>query len=173
MRRTPNAALASGERVAAEVACGGTTAMLTDRRVVVVDRRGETSLPLSHIALARVRFEHSIGAFVCGVILLLGAAMLLAPTPVRTALHALEVAMAPLAGWLLAAAGVAAMARGFIGRTAVTIVAGGAKVVFAHRGRRRALHDFAADLGRQLPDGERFDSMTAPTLPMPAPERRS
>jgi len=40
---------------------------------------------------------------------------------------------------------------GAIGRTVVTVAAGGAEVEFAKRGNSRPLQDFVTEVGRQLP----------------------
>jgi hypothetical protein len=61
------------------------------------------------------------------------------------------VALFPLAGWLLLLGGLAKIALGAIGRTVVTVAAGGAEVEFAKRGNSRPLHEFVAEIGRQLP----------------------
>jgi hypothetical protein len=57
----------------------------------------------------------------------------------------------PVAAWLLLIVGIARIVLGVIGRTVVTIAAGGAEVAFARRGNSRPLHDFVAEVGRQLP----------------------
>lgn len=57
----------------------------------------------------------------------------------------------PVAGWLLLLAGLARIVLGAIGRTVVTVAAGGAEVEFSKRGNSRALQDFVAEVGRQLP----------------------
>jgi hypothetical protein len=61
------------------------------------------------------------------------------------------VSLFPLAGWLLLLAGLAKIALGGIGRTVVTVAAGGAEVEFDRRGNNRPLHEFVAEVGRQLP----------------------
>jgi hypothetical protein len=61
------------------------------------------------------------------------------------------VSLFPLAGWLLLLAGLAKIALGGIGRTVVTVAAGGAEVEFDRRGNSRPLHEFVAEVGRQLP----------------------
>jgi hypothetical protein len=70
--------------------------------------------------------------------------------------HVLEstagvVAAFPVAAWLLLLAGLAKIVLGAIGRTVVTVAAGGAEVEFSKRGSSRPLQDFVAEVGRQLP----------------------
>jgi len=57
----------------------------------------------------------------------------------------------PVAGWLLLLAGLAKIVLGAIGRTVVTVAAGGAEVEFSKRGNSRPLQDFVTEVGRQLP----------------------
>lgn len=57
----------------------------------------------------------------------------------------------PVAAWLLLLAGLAKIVLGAIGRTVVTVAAGGAEVEFSQRGNRRPLQAFVAEVGRQLP----------------------
>jgi hypothetical protein len=57
----------------------------------------------------------------------------------------------PVAGWLLVILGLARIALGIVGRTVVTVTAGGAEVEFSKRGNSAPLHDFVGELGRQLP----------------------
>lgn len=57
----------------------------------------------------------------------------------------------PVVAWLLLLAGLARIVLGAIGRTVVTIAAGGAEVAFSRRGHSRPLHDFVAEVGRRLP----------------------
>ena len=57
----------------------------------------------------------------------------------------------PLVGWLLVAAGAAQIALGVVGRTVVTVTAGGAEIELEQRGDRALLRAFAAEIGRQLP----------------------
>jgi hypothetical protein len=57
----------------------------------------------------------------------------------------------PVAGWLLLLIGLARIVIGAIGRTVVTVAAGGAEVEFAKRGNSRPLQDFVTEVGRQLP----------------------
>ena len=81
----PPPQLAPGERLVTEAALGrGDTAVLTDRRVLVVGRNFERSLPLAHLALVHVRFERIVGEVVAGLIAILAAAVLFAvASPVR------------------------------------------------------------------------------------------
>jgi hypothetical protein len=65
------------------------------------------------------------------------------------------VGLFPVAGWLLLLGGAAKIALGVVGRTVVTVAAGGAEVEFAKRGNSRPLHEFAAEVGRQLPGPRR------------------
>ncbi|MGH8697909.1 MAG: hypothetical protein ACREVS_15595, partial [Burkholderiales bacterium] len=78
--------LAPGERPVTEVALGrGDTAVLTDRRVLVVGRSFERSLPLAHLALVHVRFERIVGEMIAGAIAIVLALILFAvAAPVRT-----------------------------------------------------------------------------------------
>jgi hypothetical protein len=179
--------LGPGEQVLAEPPLGGTTAVLTDRRLVVAGRDQEQSLPLAHVAVVRVRFERAFGAIALGVALILAALILFAITsPLRTLIlnqsvglepaasqeraanpdstvgiavavqKVLEgaagvVGVFPVAGWLLLLAGIAKIVLGAIGRTVVTVAAGGAEVEFSKRGNSRPLQDFVTEVGRQLP----------------------
>jgi hypothetical protein len=73
-----------------------------------------------------------------------------------TVQHALETAAGivgvfPVAGWLLVILGLARIALGILGRTVVTIAAGGAEVEFSKRGNSAPLQDFVGEIGRQLP----------------------
>ena len=92
--------LAPGERPVTEVALGrGDTAVLTDRRVLIVGRNFERSLPLAHLALVHVRFERIAGEIVTGAAAILLALILFAvASPVRTFFlnqaHSLEAAAA-------------------------------------------------------------------------------
>lgn len=61
----------------------------------------------------------------------------------------------PLVGWLLLATGAAQIALGVIGRTVVTVAAGGAEIELEQRGDRAPLRAFAAEIGRQLPPPRR------------------
>ena len=81
----PTPQLAPGERLVTEAALGrGDTAVLTDRRVLVVGRNFERSLPLAHLALVHVRFERIVGELVTGLIAVLLAMVLFAvAAPVR------------------------------------------------------------------------------------------
>ncbi len=82
----PAPRLAPGERPVTEVALGrGDTAVLTDRRVLVVGRNFERSLPLAHLALVHVRFERIAGEIIAGGIAIVLALILFAvASPVRT-----------------------------------------------------------------------------------------
>jgi hypothetical protein len=57
----------------------------------------------------------------------------------------------PVVAWLALVLAAAKIALGIIGRTVVTLTAGGGEVAFAKRGRDRLLHDFIAEVGRHLP----------------------
>lgn len=57
----------------------------------------------------------------------------------------------PVAAWLLLLGGLAKIVLGAIGRTVVTVAAGGAEVEFSQRGNRRPLQEFVAEVGRHLP----------------------
>jgi hypothetical protein len=57
----------------------------------------------------------------------------------------------PVLGWLLLLAAAAKIALGIFGRTVVTLAASGGEIDFAKRGHDRTLHDFIAEVGRQLP----------------------
>jgi len=61
----------------------------------------------------------------------------------------------PVLGWLLLLAAAAKVALGILGRTVVTLAASGGEIEFAKRGHDRALHDFIAEVGRQLPGAGR------------------
>jgi len=86
MGPVPPPRLAPGERVVTEVALGrGDTAALTDRRVLVVGRNFERSLPLAHLALVHVRFERIVGEIIAGASAIVLALLLFAlASPVRT-----------------------------------------------------------------------------------------
>jgi hypothetical protein len=62
----------------------------------------------------------------------------------------------PVAAWLLVIAGLARIALGVIGRTVVTVAAGGAELEFSRRGNSAPLHDFVVEIGRQLPGPPRI-----------------
>lgn len=57
----------------------------------------------------------------------------------------------PVVAWLLLAIGLARIVLGAIGRTVMTVGAGGIEADFARRGNSRALQDFVAEVGRRLP----------------------
>jgi hypothetical protein len=82
----PSPKLAPGERIVTEVPLGrGDTAALTDRRVLIVGRNFERSLPLAHLALVHVRFEHIVREIVVGAAAILLALLLFAvASPVRS-----------------------------------------------------------------------------------------
>ena len=61
----------------------------------------------------------------------------------------------PVLGWLLLLVAAAKVALGILGRTVVTLAASGGEIEFAKRGHDRALHDFIAEVGRQLPGAGR------------------
>jgi hypothetical protein len=84
----PAPKLAPGERIVTEAPLGrGDTAALTDRRVLVVGRDFERSLPLAHLALVHVRFERIVAEIIVGAIAILVALILFAvASPVRTLL---------------------------------------------------------------------------------------
>jgi hypothetical protein len=183
--------LAPGERSIAETPLGRSTAVLTDRRLVVTGRDLEQSLPLAHMALVRVRFERLVGAVMFGLGCLLAAAVLFAvASPLRTLLFNQSVALEPAASeeraasahggggiasgmqrilgalasivrlfpaaaWLLLLSGLAKIALGILGRTVVTVAAGGSEVEFSRRGNSRPLHEFVAEVGRHLPGPRR------------------
>ncbi len=82
----PSPRLAPNERIVTEVALGRSdTAALTDRRVLVVGRDFERSLPLAHLALVHVRFERIVGEVVVGAIAIVVALILFGvASPLRT-----------------------------------------------------------------------------------------
>jgi hypothetical protein len=175
--------LGAGERAITDVRLGADTAVLTDRRVVVAGRNFEQSLPLAHISLVRVRFERIAAvAILVALILfavasparsfLLGQAAALEPAAQaeRDGGEGHELAqgmqrlvgaavtltrLLPVLGWLLLLAAAAKIALGIFGRTVVSLAASGGEVEFAKRGHDRALHDFIAEVGRQLPGAGR------------------
>jgi hypothetical protein len=57
----------------------------------------------------------------------------------------------PILGWLLILLGLARIAIGVLGRTVVTIFAGGGEFAFDRIGRRRELTEFAREVGKHLP----------------------
>lgn len=61
------------------------------------------------------------------------------------------VGAAPLLAFVLVVIGGARIALGAIGRTVVTIHAGGGEFELARRGRRPALEEFAREVGQRLP----------------------
>ena len=179
-------ALAVGEVVITQATIADEEALLTNHRVVIAGRDSQQSLPLTHIALARVRFERTAPQIVLGFTLILLAVVLFAiASPVRSFFLNQSVALESAAreertasvegpgiaqglqrmlsrlatgatwipgfGWLALAFGVANIALGIIGRTVVTIAAGGTEVTFAKRGNNRMLHEFIAEVGQHLP----------------------
>jgi hypothetical protein len=182
----PYPQLGAGERALAETPLGGGTAVLTDRRLVVAGRGREESVPLAHIAIVGVRFERAFGGIAFGAALIVAALILFSITsPLRTLIlnqsvglepaasqeraanaggagqKVLETAAGivgvfPVAAWLLVIAGLARIALGVIGRTVVTVAAGGAELEFSRRGNSVPLHDFVAEIGRQLPGPPRI-----------------
>jgi hypothetical protein len=183
----PYPQLGPGEHAIAETPLGGAIAVLTDRRLVVSGRDLEESVPLTHIAMVRVRFERAFGGIAFGAVLIAVALILFSITsPLRTLILnqsvGLEAAASqeraanaggaggiavavqkvlettagvvgafPVVGWLLLIAGLARIALGVIGRTVVTVAAGGAEMEFAKRGNSVPLQDFVAEIGRHLP----------------------
>jgi hypothetical protein len=61
----------------------------------------------------------------------------------------------PVLGWLLLLVAAAKIALGIFGRTVVNLASSGGEIEFAKRGHDRALHDFIAEVGRQLPGAGR------------------
>lgn len=57
----------------------------------------------------------------------------------------------PFVAWLALVLAAVKIALGVIGRTVVTLTAGGGEVALTKRGRDRLLHEFIAEVGRQLP----------------------
>jgi len=57
----------------------------------------------------------------------------------------------PFVAWLALVLAAVKIALGVIGRTVVTLTAGGGEVALAKRGRDQLLHDFIAEVGRHLP----------------------
>ena len=57
----------------------------------------------------------------------------------------------PFIAWLALILAAVKIGLGVIGRTVVTLAAGGGEVALAKRGRDRLLHDFIAEVGRHLP----------------------
>jgi hypothetical protein len=183
--RRSSPSLAAGEIVIVRATIADEDALLTNRRVVIAGRDSEQSLPLAHIALARVRFERTARQVVIGFALILLAVILFViASPLRSFFLNQSVALEsaarderaaavegpriaqglqrmltqlatgatwiPALGWIVLAFGVANIALGVIGRTVVTIAAGGTEVTFAKRGNDRALHEFIAEVGQHL-----------------------
>ncbi len=61
----------------------------------------------------------------------------------------------PVLGWLLLLAAAAKIALGILGRTVVTVAGSGGGIEFAKRGRDPTLHEFIAEVGRQVPGAGR------------------
>lgn len=88
--------LRAGERAVAEASLGADIAVLTERRLIIVGRASEASVPLAHIARVAVRFERSVGAMVGGALLVAVALFLFAITgPVRAFFLNQTVALEP------------------------------------------------------------------------------
>lgn len=187
LQKAPYPQLDAGERMLAEVASRGETAVLTQRRLVIAGRDGESSTALAHIASLSVRFERLTGAILSGLVLAAVAALLFAVAgPVRgfflaqgasleasvrqeqaqtaAADASLSSALSRIAGSLAAASraipwfgafflllAAVNLARGLIGRTVVTIFAGGGAIDLTRTGRSRPIEDFVKEVGRHLP----------------------
>jgi hypothetical protein len=185
--KPPYPQLDAGERTVAELASVGETAVLTDRRLIVASRAGESSTALAHIATLRVRYEQLPRAILGGLVLAAIAALLLAiATPVRTFLLNQSVAMENSArqekerpeaegssvsgmlariagslasaarilspfGWVLALLAAVNLVRGIVGRTVVTVFAGGGELEMVRFGRNRRIEEFVKEVGRNLP----------------------
>ena len=90
--------LGAGERTVTDVRLGADTAVLTDRRVVVTGHNFEQSLPLAHISLVRVRFEHIVGDLIFAAIAIVVAMILFAvASPTRSFLLTQVSALEPAA----------------------------------------------------------------------------
>lgn len=171
----------------AEVTSRGETAVLTQKRLVITGRSGESSTALAHIASLRVRYERLPRAIVSGVLLAALAAFLLAvASPVRmlflnqsasleasvrqeqaqgaagdaglpSVLSRIAASLAnaarliPALGWLIGALGLFNLVRGVLGRTVVTVFAGGGELELVRLGRSRPIEEFVREVGRQLP----------------------
>lgn len=185
--KAPHPQLDSGERTLAEVVSRGETAVLTQRRLVISGRDGESSTALAHIASLRVRFERLPRAMLSGLVLLaVAAALFAAAGPLRAFFlaHAagleasarqeqaqgasgessLPAVLARIAGSLAGAArslpwfallvlalGSVQIGRGLLGRTVVTVFAGGGELELVRLGRSRPIEDFVKEVGRHLP----------------------
>jgi hypothetical protein len=183
----PYPELDANERALAEVTSRGETAVLTQSRLVIAGRDGESSTALAHIASLRVRFERLPRAIVSGLVLACIAALLFAVSgPTRAFLlaqgasieasarqdaakvaegeggvapalargaHALARAaqVIPWVGALLLALGLVNLARGVLGRTVVTVHAGGGELELVRLGRSRPIEAFVKEVGRHLP----------------------
>jgi hypothetical protein len=167
--KAPYPQLDNGERALAEVVSRGETAVLTHRRLVIAGRDGESSTALAHIASLRVRFERLPRAMVSGLVLLaLAAALLSVAAPLRafflvqatslpSVLSRVAASLAgaaralPWLGLLAAALGALQLGRGLLGRTVVTVFAGGGELELVRLGRSRPIEDFVKEVGRHLP----------------------
>ena len=190
--KAPYPQLDTGERALAEVVSRGETAVLTQRRLVIAGRDGESSTALAHIASLRVRFERLPRAALAGLALLaVAAALFAAAGPVRAfflaqattletnarqeqasgaageaglppVLARIATSLAgaarvlPWLGLLALALGALQLGRGLLGRTVVTVFAGGGELELVRLGRSRPIEDFVKEVGRHLP---------APVLP--------
>jgi hypothetical protein len=179
--------LRPGERAVAEASLGADIAVLTERRLIIVGRASEASVPLAHIARIAVRFERSVGAMVGGVLLIAAALFLFAITgPVRAFFLNQSVALEPtvrqelatgvdedaglahgiqritgrlataaraipVLAWLALAFGLMRIALGILGRTVISVGAGGSEFELMRRGRNALLEDFVKEVGRNLP----------------------
>jgi hypothetical protein len=176
--RAPYPQLALGEKVLAESTLGGDLALLTDRRLVVAGRDFENSFALAQIGLVRSAFRRSARDIAIGTALVLaGLALLAIAGPLKsmlaTQIASFEAAgpeaagasltavllrgtrnlvwFLPLAGLALAALGLARAAIGVLGTTTVSVHAGGGELMYARRGRQRALDEFIREVARTLP----------------------
>ncbi len=184
--KAPYPQLDAGERTLAEVTSRGETAVLTQRRLVVAGRDGESSTALAHIASLRVRFERLPRAILSGLVLAAVAALLfavtgpsrafllgqaasleasvrqeasqpggeggLAPTLARGALTlAAATRVIPWLAALLLTLGLIHLVRGVLGRTVVTVHAGGGELELVRVGRSPAIEEFVKEVGRHLP----------------------
>jgi hypothetical protein len=57
----------------------------------------------------------------------------------------------PVAGWIALAFGVFHLVRGVLGRTVVTVYAGGGELELVRAGRSRPIEEFVKEVGRHLP----------------------
>jgi hypothetical protein len=183
--------LGPGEKVLAETPLGADVALLTDRRLIVAGRNFENSFALAQVGLVRSAFRRSSREIAIGAAIVLAGLLLLAIAgPLRTVLAAqiasfdsagaesagamlaasllrgarTVVGYLPLAGFALGALGLVRAAIGVLGRTTVSVHAGGGELEYSRRGRDRALEAFVREVGHILPP-------PAPRFPVrPAPE---